>query len=217
MSLKYILATSVLLAARLVAGHAAIIYAIGNAGGLGMGLGVNTSTPRDGTTVKPFQQDATIFSGASANTVGKTLGGGENNIESGTAAIMAETRDKLPQITTGGELSMIIHQVNTDGAGPYSCRINADGTAKEWLSVQVTLNVEGDANGNNNKGVKMGHQLNVAIPTITKCTGTVAGQNNVCLVRCQNPAGAGPFGGVVPVQMRVGGAGRGRGNYTACS
>jgi hypothetical protein len=29
----------------------------------------------------------------------------------------------------------------------------------------------------------------------------VAGQSNVCLVRCQNAARAGPFGGVVPVQM----------------
>jgi hypothetical protein len=29
----------------------------------------------------------------------------------------------------------------------------------------------------------------------------VAGQQDVCLVRCQNEARAGPFGGVVPVQM----------------
>lgn len=32
----------------------------------------------------------------------------------------------------------------------------------------------------------------------------MAGQQNVCLVRCQNPANAGPFGGVVPVQMATG-------------
>lgn len=43
--------------------------------------------------------------------------------------------------------------------------------------------------------------LNAAIPANQACTGTVAGQQNVCLVRCQNPARAGPFGGVVPVQM----------------
>ncbi len=29
----------------------------------------------------------------------------------------------------------------------------------------------------------------------------MAGQDNVCLVRCQNAARAGPFGGVVPVQL----------------
>ena len=31
------------------------------------------------------------------------------------------------------------------------------------------------------------------------CTGNVAGQQGVCMVRCQNPQG--PFGGCVPVQM----------------
>lgn len=31
------------------------------------------------------------------------------------------------------------------------------------------------------------------------CTGNVAGQENVCMVRCQNPEG--PFGGCVPVQL----------------
>jgi len=40
-----------------------------------------------------------------------------------------------------------------------------------------------------------------AIPAAQNCSGTVAGQDNVCLVRCQNEARAGPFGGVVPVQM----------------
>jgi len=40
-----------------------------------------------------------------------------------------------------------------------------------------------------------------AVPAKQACTGTVAGQDNVCLVRCQNAARAGPFGGVVPVQM----------------
>jgi hypothetical protein len=33
----------------------------------------------------------------------------------------------------------------------------------------------------------------------TKCTGTVGGVKNVCLMKCQNPVG--PFGGVVPFQV----------------
>ena len=32
----------------------------------------------------------------------------------------------------------------------------------------------------------------------------MAGQDNVCLVKCQNAARAGPFGGVIPVQMAGG-------------
>lgn len=48
------------------------------------------------------------------------------------------------------------------------------------------------------------------IPANQACTGTVAGQQNVCMVRCQNDANAGPFGGVVPVQLAgAGGAGNG--------
>lgn len=39
------------------------------------------------------------------------------------------------------------------------------------------------------------------MPADQTCTGSVAGQDNVCLVRCENTANAGPFGGVVPVQM----------------
>ena len=43
--------------------------------------------------------------------------------------------------------------------------------------------------------------LTAQVPADQICTGTVAGQENVCRGRCQNPALAGPFGGVVPVQM----------------
>jgi hypothetical protein len=39
------------------------------------------------------------------------------------------------------------------------------------------------------------------IPAGIKCTGTVAGQSNVCLVKIVNPSGAGPFGGVVAIQI----------------
>lgn len=46
--------------------------------------------------------------------------------------------------------------------------------------------------------------LAAAVPAGQTCTGAVAGQQNVCMVRCQNPALAGPFGGVVPVQMSQG-------------
>ena len=39
------------------------------------------------------------------------------------------------------------------------------------------------------------------IPAGTNCTGTVAGQSKVCLVKIVNPSGAGPFGGVVAIQI----------------
>jgi hypothetical protein len=39
------------------------------------------------------------------------------------------------------------------------------------------------------------------IPSGINCAGTVAGQSNVCLVKIVNPSGAGPFGGVVAIQI----------------
>ncbi|CAN8102569.1 unnamed protein product [Discula destructiva] len=184
----------------LVAGHAAIIAATAPGGGSAMALGIDSATPRDGTRRNPFQQDSTRFKGDNADTVGQTVGGGENDLEAGTQAIMAETGDMLPQVTPGGPVEMTIHQVNGDGAGPYECMVNADGTAQTWQPIDVTTNVPGQ-NGRNRDGATTDFPLNAELPANQNCTGTVAGQENVCLVRCQNPANAGPFGGVIPVQM----------------
>jgi hypothetical protein len=162
-------------------------------------LGVDTSTPRDGTRRNPFQQDSTRFRGAQANTFGETLGGGDNNLETGTKAIMAETGDELPQVTPGGELSMTLHQVNGDGGGPYTCEMNTDGTGTQWTDIQVTQSPPGQ-NSRNRDGAETDFPMRAVIPAGTTFTGTVAGQENVGLVRCMNTARAGPFGGVIPVQ-----------------
>ena len=198
MSLKSLLITSLLTS--LVAGHGAIIAATGDAGGNGMALGVDTATPRDGTRRDPFQQDSTRFKGDAADTFGETVGAGDNQLEAGTKAIMAETGDQLPQISQGGSVQMTLHQVNADGGGPYTCEMNADGTGANWQAIDVTTTPPGQ-NSRNRAGAQTDFPLEAAVPADQACTGTVAGQDNVCLVRCMNAARAGPFGGVVPVQM----------------
>ncbi|KAH7631352.1 hypothetical protein B0T09DRAFT_365684 [Sordaria sp. MPI-SDFR-AT-0083] len=115
----------------LVAGHAAIIAAVGDAGGVGMALGIDTATPRDGTRRTPFQQDTTRFRGQAAKTVGQTIKSGTNKVEEGTKAVLDTTKDSLPQVTAGGALNMTLHQINQDGAGPFTCMINADAKATE--------------------------------------------------------------------------------------
>lgn len=79
--------------AQLVAGHGAIIKAVGDAGGQGSAIGgmtstylpvyimnipnirtVDPATPRDGTKRNPFQQDSTRFKGDNKATCGQTLG-----------------------------------------------------------------------------------------------------------------------------------------------
>lgn len=45
-----------------------------------------------------------------------------------------------------------------------------------------------------------------SVPAGTTCSGTMGGQSNVCLVKIANSNKAGPFGGVVAVQMADAGA-----------
>jgi hypothetical protein len=45
------------------------------------------------------------------------------------------------------------------------------------------------------------YPIAVTIPAGTTCSGTVGGQTGVCMVKLANPSGAGPFGGVVAIQM----------------
>ncbi|OTA63149.1 hypothetical protein K449DRAFT_464520 [Hypoxylon sp. EC38] len=200
-SFKSIIALGFLAAAQLAASHGVITDATGDAGGSGSnGPRCRHLHPRDGTRRRPFQQDSTRFRGDQADTFGETIGAGNNDLEQGTQAIMAETGDQLPQVTAGGEVKMTLHQVNADGAGPYSCMINSDGTGADWDDIEVTQSPPGE-DSRDRDGNETDFPLTAAIPADQECTGTVAGQDNVCLVRCQNGARAGPFGGVVPVQM----------------
>ncbi|KAH7134920.1 hypothetical protein B0J11DRAFT_478218 [Dendryphion nanum] len=196
-----IVSFGLLATSQLVAGHAAIIGATGDQGGQGSAIGVDPNTPRDGTRRNPFQQDATRFKNAQADVCGETLGGGDNDVQAGTAQVMQLNGGTLPQVSAGGQIMMTLHQVNGDGAGPYKCMIDATGTGTQWTPIQVTQNVAGNARGRNNDQQMQDLPLAAAIPAGQQCTGTVAGQSNVCMVRCENPARAGPFGGCVPVQM----------------
>ncbi|KAL1871708.1 hypothetical protein VTK73DRAFT_1929 [Phialemonium thermophilum] len=202
---KIIVCLAVLAMTPLATAHGAIVKAVGDAGGVGSALGIDPATPRDGTRRRPFQQDSTRFRGRTADTFGETVGAGPNQLESGTQAILDQNGGQLPQVSAGGEIRMTLHQVNSDGGGPYTCMINADGTGQDWEAIDVTLSPPG-RNSRNPSGAATDFPLNAAIPADQNCTGTVAGQDNVCLVRCQNQARAGPFGGVVPVQLADGGS-----------
>lgn len=75
-----------------------------------------------------------------------------NDIESGVAQVMANSNStRLPQVSQGGELRMTLHQVNSDGGGPYVCMIDATGRGTNWVAMEVTEQVPGD-DGNNDEG-----------------------------------------------------------------
>ncbi|KAJ6256512.1 hypothetical protein Dda_8374 [Drechslerella dactyloides] len=122
---------------------------------------------------------------------------------------------KLPQATAGGYLNVTIHQVNADGAGPYNCRIDQYSiAANRWSPTKLTVSIQipGDQNSINAAGSLKSWPLQVKLPADLNCQGSYGGQGNICIVRCENQAVNGPFGGCIPFQQSQGRGGYGNGN-----
>lgn len=109
---------------------------------------------------------------------------------------MALAGNTLPQVSTGGTVTMNLHQVNADGAGPMTCSVDPTAGGDKFEDMTITTNVPGN-NGRSN-AANADFPLVAKMPAGVSCTGTVAGVQNVCMVKCQNPSG--PFGGTVAVQ-----------------
>ncbi|KAK6516630.1 hypothetical protein TWF506_006529 [Arthrobotrys conoides] len=79
----------------------------------------------------------------------------------------------IPKVTAGGNLNVMNYQINLDGAGPFNCKISYHGAPNRWTkNLSVTKN----------------------------CPGSFGAQD-ICLVRCENNADNGSFGGCIPVQQ----------------
>ncbi|KAI8629607.1 hypothetical protein F5Y19DRAFT_71362 [Xylariaceae sp. FL1651] len=167
-----------------------------------VGFKVNSAIPRNCTTISPCQQDTTIIRDAEINAnivneCGRTELDG--NIDIGENTENALAAGQVTQVKAGTTLDVTIHQVNADGAGPYTCDVIAQGNngVITFPNVTVQNNVPG-ANGFS-QAKEQDFQIKVTMPTGLNCTGSSAG--NVCTVRCRNNALAGPFGGCFPVQQ----------------
>ncbi|KAI9137206.1 hypothetical protein BKA69DRAFT_1099244 [Paraphysoderma sedebokerense] len=177
--------------------HGAITGAKGLNGINGRALGIKESTPRDCTQRNPCQQDSAIIddreiASGRAGACGRTLGGGRIDMQSEVQNIMSDLGG-LPSVAPGQPLTLTVHQVNGDGAGPFNCELDQTGTGKSFQNLEVSTQVPG-RNGRNRKGQKTDHPLVVQMPQNLACTGGADG--NMCMVRCRNPIqGAGPFGG----------------------
>lgn len=190
---------------QLAAGHGAIIKAVGDMGGNGTAIGIDADTPRDGANRNPFQADSTRFKNNNVDSCGETLGGGPNEPTEMVAKVV-EASSGMPMISAGGMVMMTLHQVNGDGAGPYKCMIDTTGTGTGgWKEMDVVTNVPGK--NSRSKAKAEDFPLTAKVAADQTCTGSMGGMENVCMVRCNNSANAGPFGGCVPVQMVAGGAG----------
>ncbi|KAI0128587.1 GEgh16 protein [Xylariales sp. AK1849] len=124
------------------------------------------------------------------NECGRTLLGGNIDIGENTEDQLGNKT--VTSVTKGSNVDVTIRQVNSDGAGPYTCDLdltsNGDGaTGQTPLAVTEKDNQNGNIT------------LSVTMPADMACIGASTG--NVCTVRCFNSAAAGPFGGCFAVQQ----------------
>ncbi|KAH7305313.1 hypothetical protein B0I35DRAFT_484064 [Stachybotrys elegans] len=221
-----------LAASPLVAAHGKIAQVTGDAGGNGTALGIQGGIVPGPGRNKITEPDTAIFGSTDIMTdgLGKTQSGGQNTLADLSAA-MALSGSTLPQISsTGGQLSGTFPIVTTDGAGPIQAVLDPTGTGKfsQGIKLQTVTQVPGK-NGkikatqglNSPRGLFIRMMNTIArrttnvnevypmafnVPAGTSCTGSMAGQETVCLVKIANSNKAGPFGGVVAVQMVNGAA-----------
>ncbi|KAK3352759.1 hypothetical protein B0T25DRAFT_542702 [Lasiosphaeria hispida] len=104
----------------------------------------------------------------------------------------------LPTCGDDGSIEMVFHQINQDGAGPLQAAV--DGTsggteAAAFKTAEVTQDVPGVGFQGLSLATNKDFPLTVQMPAGMTCEGTVAGVENVCVVRVRNGAAAGPFGG----------------------
>ncbi|PMD46264.1 hypothetical protein L207DRAFT_577133 [Hyaloscypha variabilis F] len=182
--------------------HGVILAAQGEAGSPpSVGFQVDPAIARNCTGISPCQQDTTIIRDAEINAnivneCGRTELSG--NIDVGENTENALAAGAVTQVKAGTLMTVTIHQVNADGAGPYSCDL--DQTSNAGIISQnltVTNNIPG-VNGLS-QAKTQDFNITVAMPSNLACTGASTG--NVCTVRCRNNAVAGPFGGCFAVQQ----------------
>lgn len=185
-------------------GHGVILNAQGDAGSpASVGFKVDPNIARNCTTINPCQQDATLIRDAEINAnivneCGRTEISG--NIDIGENTENALSAGQVTKVKAGSELTVTIHQVNADGAGPYACDLDPTSNSLGG-SGQIPLQVTNNVPGVNGFSQAKAQQFNITVklPNDLKCTGASTG--DICTVRCRNNAVAGPFGGCFPIQQ----------------
>ncbi|EPS42106.1 hypothetical protein H072_3969 [Dactylellina haptotyla CBS 200.50] len=117
--------------------------------------------------------------------------------------------NRIIKVSPGGWIRIMHHQVNADGAGPFKCKISSNGAPSGWNSGWIVPsganNVPGSAKAFSFRGAGTLQQfaMTINVPKNLKCSGSYGGMNNICMMRCENYAKNGPFGGCVPFQLVV--------------
>ncbi|KAK6533047.1 hypothetical protein TWF281_007208 [Arthrobotrys megalospora] len=139
-------------------------------------------------------------------------------------------KKQITQATAGGYLRMYLHTINDDGVGPFRCKLDMTGTAKRgdwgwdtneqkkkdndwdgWLTVNQTGVPQEDPAQVATRGRSVtflhggprGSIMYAQLPKNLNCKGeTLNGEiKDLCLIRCENLASNGPFGGCLFFQQ----------------
>ncbi|ESZ96483.1 hypothetical protein SBOR_3105 [Sclerotinia borealis F-4128] len=213
---------SLMIVSPFVVAHRKITIVTRDINGNSIALGIKGTVFAGAGSNSKTELDTTVFN-TGKNNCGQTEAAGTNKAVSGVTKSMALSGSTLPQISThNASISGTFHIVTSDGAGPLTAMV--DTTGKGDFSKAVKAVVTTQIPGTKGKIQKSKQQrwervlrsiglmkratninedfpFSVAIPAGTICTGTLAGQSNVCIVEIVNPSKAGPFGGCVAVQQ----------------
>ncbi|KAK6336938.1 hypothetical protein TWF718_009727 [Orbilia javanica] len=113
----------------------------------------------------------------------------------------------IPKVVPGGTLSATIWQVNQDGGGPFKCMIDYNGTGDSWKVINdgphnPSSNCGGDSYSIRGWGGASACTMTYQLPADLDCKGNYGPDaQNICIVRCENYAVNGPFGGCMAVQQ----------------
>ncbi|KAH9448546.1 hypothetical protein MJO28_015002 [Puccinia striiformis f. sp. tritici] len=184
--------------------HLTMVSMMGETNGYkGTSFGEMEGVPRNGTARFPFQADSGVIrqgdiDRGTASVCGRTLMG---PIDMKVAFQKAEN-EGLPDLAPGGRITITTHQINADGAGPYSCAVDTGATGEKFVPIPIEVNIPG-ANGRSDaRAIDL--PLVARMPSDMICTG--GADKQTCLIRCMNGAKAGPFGGCLAFTQKTGAA-----------
>lgn len=127
--------------------------------------------------------------GAAGGAAGGSVKTPAGTSETGVAAAAGQgASNGLPTTSDAGEISMTMHQCNQDGAGPFTAMVDATSGGTDpaaFKQAKVTQNVPGIAAGIST-ATTTDFPVKVQMPAGMTCSGSVAGVDNVCVVKMQN-------------------------------
>ncbi|KAK6509350.1 hypothetical protein TWF481_004102 [Arthrobotrys musiformis] len=209
MLLSAVLAVSMI--APYAAAHCKITTAYGlkngqKAGITGSPIGYDPSVPLSGGNLQDVpifnERSMWVWKGCGRNIKAGMLSSRPKDYNAAGLTFLSQSQKGIAQVFPGGQLFMILHQVNGDGNGPFICGIDSTNNPEpeDFEELEIAKQVPGN-NPELNAIAHTNFPLIVNIPKDIKCEGVYGDIKNVCMVRCQNRAINGPFGSCVPVQL----------------